>query len=62
MTVSVPPMSDMEIGTSSGDVNIDPQLGRLDVTTVSGEIEFDTVERLQARTTSGGIRGKRVEW
>ena len=60
VTVSVPPMTDMEIGTASGDVDIDPQLGRLDVTTVSGEVEFATVERLQARTTSGGIRGKRV--
>ncbi len=60
VTVSVPPMTDMEIGTASGDVDIDPRLGRLDVTTVSGEVEFETVERLQARTTSGGIRGKRV--
>jgi len=61
VTVSVPPMTDVEIGTASGDVDIDPPLGRLDVTTVSGEVEFDTVERLQARTTSGGIRGHRVE-
>jgi len=61
VTVSVPPMTDMEIGTASGDVDIDPPLGRLDVTTVSGEVEFETVERLQARTTSGGIRGNRVE-
>ena len=60
VTVSVPPMTDMEIGTASGDVDIDPQLGRLDVTTISGEVEFETVERLQARTTSGGIRGRRV--
>ena len=60
-TVGVPPMSDVEIGTASGDVDIGPPLGRLDVTTVSGEIEFQEVERLQARTTSGGIRGKRVE-
>ncbi len=61
VTVSVPPMADVEIGTASGDVDIDPPLGRLDVTTVSGEVQFDTVERLQARTTSGGIRGNRVE-
>ena len=61
VTVSVPPLTDMEIGTASGDVDIDPPLGRLDVTTVSGEVQFETVERLQARTTSGGIRGRRVE-
>jgi DUF4097 and DUF4098 domain-containing protein YvlB len=61
VTVSVPPTTDMEIGTASGDVDIDPPLGRLDVTTVSGEVEFETVERLQARSTSGGIRGNRVE-
>jgi hypothetical protein len=60
VTISVPPMTDMEIGTASGDIDIEPRLGRLDVTTVSGEVEFETVERLQARTTSGGIRGKRV--
>ena len=40
VTVGVPPMSDVEIGTASGDVDISPQIGRLDVTTVSGEIEF----------------------
>ena len=60
VTVSVPPGTDMEIGTASGDVDVDPRLSRLDVTTISGEVEFETVERLQARTTSGGIRGKRV--
>ena len=61
VTVSVPPMSDVEIGTASGDIDISPHISRLDVTTVSGEIEFQEVERLHARTTSGGIRGKRVE-
>ena len=61
LTVSVPPMTDVEVGTASGDVDVDPRLGRLDVTTVSGEVQFESVERLHARTTSGGIRGNRVE-
>jgi DUF4097 and DUF4098 domain-containing protein YvlB len=61
LTVSVPPMTDVEVGTASGDVDIDPRLGRLDVTTVSGEVHFESVQRLHARTTSGGIRGNRVE-
>jgi DUF4097 and DUF4098 domain-containing protein YvlB len=61
VTVSVPPMADVEIGTGSGSVDIDPPVGRLDVTTVSGKIDFDSATRLQARTTSGGIRGNRVD-
>ena len=61
VTASVPPKSDLEIGTASADVKIDPPVGRLDVTTVSGEIKFDSANQLQAKTTSGGIRGNTVE-
>ncbi len=61
VTVSVPPSTDLEIGTISGDVDIDPPIGRLDVTTISGEVDFDAAERLHARTTSGAIRGNRVQ-
>ncbi len=61
VTAIVPPMSDVEVGTSSADVNVDLRVGRLDVTTVSGEIEFDSAVRLQAKTTSGDIRGNRVD-
>jgi hypothetical protein len=61
VTAIVPPMSDVEVGTTSADVNVDPPIGRLDVTTVSGDIKFLTTVRLQARTTSGDIRGNTVE-
>lgn len=61
VTVVLPPLADVEVGTTSGDVAVGAPLARLDVTTVSGHIEFDTAERLHARTTSGGLRGNRVE-
>ena len=61
VTVSVPPLAHLEIGTSSADVSVVPRLGQLDVSTVSGEIDFDSTMRLQARSTSGVVRGRLVE-
>ena len=60
-TVSVPPGAEVEIETSSGDIAVTAPLARLDASTASGNIEFQTTERLRAKTASGRIRGDRVE-
>jgi DUF4097 and DUF4098 domain-containing protein YvlB len=61
VTVSVPPLADVEIETSSGDVTATAPLARLAASTASGNIDFDSTDRLLAKTASGRIRGNRVE-
>ncbi|MGH8871564.1 MAG: DUF4097 family beta strand repeat-containing protein [Acidimicrobiia bacterium] len=61
VTVRVPSMANVEIATASGDINVSTPVGRLDASTASGDIDFDTTHRLQAKTASGGVRGKLVE-
>ena len=61
VTMRVPPLTDVEASTASGDVSIVPRLGRLEVASASGDIAFDSVRRLQAKTGSGSVRGNTVE-
>jgi DUF4097 and DUF4098 domain-containing protein YvlB len=60
-TVSVPPLAEVEIESSSGDIAVNAPLSRLDASTASGNIDFQTTERLRAKTASGRIRGDLVE-
>ncbi len=61
VTVSLPPMGDVVIETSSGDISVAPRLARLDAVTASGNVDFDSIERLRAKTASGRVRGNRVD-
>jgi DUF4097 and DUF4098 domain-containing protein YvlB len=60
-TVSVPTHAEVEIETSSGDMNVSAPLARLDVSSGSGNVDFAVVERLRAKTASGRIKGDRVD-
>ena len=60
VTVHVPPMTDIEVATASADLTVVPPVGRLEIASASGNIGFDTAERLQVKTASGDIRGKAV--
>lgn len=60
VTVRVPGGCDVEATTSSANVAATQTLGRLEVATSSGDIRFDEVRRLQAKTASGNIRGRAV--
>lgn len=61
VTVSVPPRAEVEIESSSGDIAVNAPVARLDASTASGNIDFQTTERLRTKTASGRIRGDRVE-
>jgi DUF4097 and DUF4098 domain-containing protein YvlB len=60
-TVTVPPLAEVEIESSSGDITANGPLARLAASTASGNIDFQTTERLRAKTASGQIRGNRVD-
>jgi hypothetical protein len=60
-TVSVPPLAEAEIESSSGHIAVNTPLARLDASTASGNIDFQTTERLRAKTASGRIRGDLVD-
>jgi DUF4097 and DUF4098 domain-containing protein YvlB len=60
VTARVPPGSDVELASAGADISIDQRLRRLDVSTASGDVVFESAERLQAKTASGDVRGSRV--
>jgi DUF4097 and DUF4098 domain-containing protein YvlB len=55
LTVRCPIDTDISIGTQSGSVRIEGKLGALSVTTMSGDIEVEDAEELDARSMSGKI-------
>jgi DUF4097 and DUF4098 domain-containing protein YvlB len=59
--VSVPPLAEVEIESSSGHIAVNTPLARLDASTASGNIDFQTTERLRAKTASGRSRGDLVD-
>ena len=61
VTVHAPPMIDLDVATASGDITVIPAVSRLDIATASGAVEFDSATRLQVKTASGDVRGKRVD-
>lgn len=55
LKLRVPAGSDLTIGTVSGNVELRGSVGRARITTVSGKIDVDRAEALDARTISGTI-------
>jgi DUF4097 and DUF4098 domain-containing protein YvlB len=55
LTVRVPLRSDVVIGTASGAVELQGELGNVSVTTASGHIRADDVASIDARTASGSL-------
>lgn len=57
----VPAGSSLDLTSASGDIRVTVPVDRLDVSTASGDIGFDSAQRLQVKTASGSVRGNRVE-
>jgi DUF4097 and DUF4098 domain-containing protein YvlB len=55
LNVRVPIDTDVSIGTQSGSVSVRGKLGAMSVTTMSGDIEVEDAEDLDARSMSGKI-------
>ena len=55
LKLRVPMGADLKIGTVSGSVELHGQVGRARVTTVSGKIDVERAEALDARSISGTI-------
>ncbi len=55
LKLRVPAGADLKIGTVSGSVELHGPLGRARVTTVSGKIDVERAEALDARSISGTI-------
>lgn len=60
VTAQVPPSTDVEVSTASGDVSIATPVARLEVASASGDVDFDSAQRLQVKTASGSVRGNSV--
>jgi Putative adhesin len=60
VTVHAPPMIDVEVSTASADVAVVIPVGRLEVASASGDVVFDTADRLQMKSASGAVRGNQV--
>lgn len=61
VSVQVPPMSNIDVSTASGDVEVNTAVDRLEVSSASGDVRFDSAGRLQVKTASGSIGGRRVD-
>ncbi|HSK07297.1 MAG TPA: DUF4097 family beta strand repeat-containing protein [Acidimicrobiia bacterium] len=58
--VHAPPHIDIEVATASADVNLMVEVKRLEVATASGDVTFDSADRLQMKSASGAVRGNQV--
>lgn len=61
VTATVPPGTDVEVGSASADVYIDSEVCGLIVRTASGDLNFKDAETLEVKTASGNVRGDRVD-
>lgn len=61
ISATVPPRTDVEIGSASADIYVDAEVGGLVVRTASGEVNFADAETLEVKTASGNVRGDRVD-
>ncbi|MEX2226221.1 MAG: DUF4097 family beta strand repeat-containing protein [Dehalococcoidia bacterium] len=55
LTVRAPIDTDVQVGTQSGSVRMQGKLGAISITTMSGDIEVDDAEELDARSLSGKV-------
>lgn len=55
LTVRCPIDTDLSVGTQSGSVRLEGKFGAVSVTTMSGDIEVDDAEELDARSMSGKL-------
>jgi len=55
-TVRVPIGTDIVVGSESGDVTLDGELGAVSVTTKSADLRADDVASIDARTVSGRLK------
>ena len=60
ITATVPPGTDLEVGSASADVHTDADLRAFICRTASGDVSFRAVESLEVKTASGSVRGDRV--
>ncbi|MGA7098065.1 MAG: DUF4097 family beta strand repeat-containing protein [Acidimicrobiia bacterium] len=60
VTVVVPPGTDLEVSTASGDVHARVDLGKFEVSTASGDVYFEKAATLVAKSASGSVRGDTV--
>jgi DUF4097 and DUF4098 domain-containing protein YvlB len=61
VSARVPPLVDVDVSTASADIQVVPAVGRLEIGTASGDLEFDTATRLQVKSASGSIAGNGVD-
>ncbi len=57
----VPAGTSVDLTSASGDIRVTAPVDRLEASTASGDIGFDSAVRLQVKTASGSVRGNRVE-
>lgn len=60
IAASVPPGSDLEVGSASADIHVDAALRNMTCRTASGDVAFRTADSLDVKTASGAVRGERV--
>ena len=61
ITATVPPGTDLEVGSASADVHADVDLGNFICRTASGDVSFRSVQSLEVKTASGSVRGDSAE-
>lgn len=57
----LPPGCNIEVSTGSADVEVIPDASRLEVSTASGDLNFEAAALLIVRTASGSVRGNLVD-
>lgn len=61
ITATVPPGTDLEVGSASADVHADAELRSFICRTASGDVSFRSADTLEVKTASGSVRGDRVD-
>jgi DUF4097 and DUF4098 domain-containing protein YvlB len=61
ISATVPPRTDLEVGSASADVHVDVVARNLICRTASGDVSFRDADSLEVKTASGSIRGERVD-
>ncbi len=57
----VPAGANLHLTSASGDIRVTVPVDRLEASTASGDISFDSSTRLEVKTASGSVRGNRVQ-